>query len=74
VPPEGEEQRHARQEQRYVIMNVYGGADDAIRAMNRRNLKAFDRLRLMKKDELNIIRMVSETYDRSAKEARTRYY
>lgn len=55
-------------------MNVYGGADDAIRAMNRRNLKAFDRLRLMKKDELNIIRMVSEVYDRSAKEARTRYY
>ena len=55
-------------------MNVYGGADDAIRAMNRRNLKLFDRIRLMKKDEVNIIRMVSETYDKSAKEARTRYY
>lgn len=55
-------------------MNVYGGADDAIRAMNRKNLKLFDGLRLMKKDELNVIRAVSEVYKKSARDARTRYY
>lgn len=55
-------------------MNVYQSADNAIRQMNRRNLKAFDRLKLMKHDELNIIRRVSDVYDDSARYARTRYY
>ena len=55
-------------------MNIYEAADNAIRQMNRRNLKAFDRLKLMKRDELHIIREVSTVYDDSAKDARTRYY
>lgn len=46
-------------------MTVYDGADRAIRALNRENLKAFGRLkvRLMKADELHIIREVTEVYD-----------
>lgn len=55
-------------------MNIYEGADQAIRTMNRKNLKAFDRLRLMKKDEVNLIREVKSVYRKSAKEARAHYY
>jgi SPP1 gp7 family putative phage head morphogenesis protein len=55
-------------------MYIYQSADDAIKQMNRRNIKAFGGLRLMKHDELNIIRKVSEVYDGSAKYARARYY
>lgn len=54
--------------------DVYGPADDAIKRMNRRNLKAFDRLRLMKNDEINLIREVSKVYRESAKYARQCYY
>lgn len=57
-----------------MAMNIYEGADSAIRQMNRRNLKAFDRLRLMKKDEINLIREVMSIYRKSAKEARNHYY
>lgn len=46
------------------MMN-YDTADRAVRAMNRENLKTFGRLkaRLMKADELHIIREVGNTYD-----------
>ena len=53
---------------------IYAPADAAIRRMNRKNLKLFDRLRLMKADELNVIRKVVDTYDESAKYARHCYY
>lgn len=53
---------------------IYDGADRAIREMNRQNLKAFGLLKLMKADELHVIRRIKETYDASARRARTRYY
>ena len=48
------------------MMN-YDAADDAIRAINRQNLRIFNRLkaRLMKDDELHIIRDVSDAYAES---------
>ena len=57
-----------------MTYNVYGPADDAIRRMNRQNLKAFDRLRLMKKDEVNLITEVNKVYRESVKYARQIYY
>ena len=52
----------------------YNAADKAIKAINRENLKLFGRLkiRLMKADELNIIRAVGETYDASIRMAERR--
>lgn len=55
-------------------MDIYSAADKSIQRMNRRNIRAFDGLRLMKHDELNIIREVSSVYDESAKRARTQYF
>lgn len=55
-------------------MDVYQGADDAIKRMNRRNIRAFDTLRLMKADEINILRKVKKVYDDSAEYARELYY
>lgn len=52
---------------------VYGPCDDAIRAMNRENVKAFGRLKLAKWEELNVIKEVTEVYLESAKRARKRY-
>lgn len=52
---------------------VYGPCDDAIRAMNRENVKAFSRLKLAKWEELNVIKEVTEVYRESAKRARKRY-
>lgn len=45
----------------------YDAADKAIKAINRENLKLFGQLkiRLMKADELHIIRAVGDTYDAS---------
>lgn len=54
-------------------MNVYSAADKAIKLMNRKNLRAFNHLKLAKWDEANIIREVGTVYDTSAKDARKRY-
>ena len=45
----------------------YDEADRALRVINRQNLRIFSRLKskLMKSDELNIIRYVSDAYDES---------
>lgn len=51
----------------------YELADKAIRDMNRRNLMAFDRLKTLKFDELNVMRMVSKVYDDSVRLAKRRY-
>lgn len=53
---------------------IYENADKAIRAMNRQNLKAFNKLKLAKWDEINLIRTVGKTYDDSVRMARQRYY
>ena len=53
---------------------VYEPCDEAIRAMNRENLKAFGRLKLAKWDELKVVREVAEVYRESAQRARKRYY
>ena len=52
----------------------YKAADKAIKAVNRENLKLFGQLkiRLMKTDELNIIRSVGDTYDSSVRMAERR--
>lgn len=55
-------------------MSIYDGADQAIREMNRRNLKSFNRLKLAKWDEINLVRAVSHVYDESSRLARQKYY
>ena len=55
-------------------MSIYDAADKAIRAMNRQSLKEFGKLKLAKWDELNVVRMVSKTYDDSVRMAKRRYY
>lgn len=52
---------------------MYRYADKAIKDMNRRNIRAFDRLKQLKFDELNILQSVTETYDTSVKLAKKRY-
>lgn len=42
--------------------------------MNRQSLKEFGKLKLAKWDELNVVRMVSKTYDDSVRMAKRRYY
>ena len=51
----------------------YELADKAIRDMNRRNLRAFDRLKTLKFDELNVLRSVKKVYDDSVRIAKRRY-
>lgn len=48
-------------------------ADKAIKDMNRRNLRAFDGLKTLKFDELNVLRSVSKVYDDSVRIAKRRY-
>ena len=52
---------------------IYDYADKAIKDMNRRNLRAFDKLKLLKFDELNVLRMVNRTYEESVRTARKRF-
>jgi len=54
-------------------VNVYSVADKAIKVMNRKNLRAFNGLKLAKWDEANIVREVSTVYDSSARDAQRRY-
>lgn len=51
----------------------YDFADKAIRDMNKRNLRAFDGLKLLKFDELNVMRTVKKVYADSIKLALKRY-
>ena len=51
----------------------YSLADKAIRDLNKRNLRSFDRLKTLRFDDLNIFRIVSEVYETSARIARRRY-
>ena len=55
-------------------MNLYARADQAIKEMNRQNLKAFNQLKLAKWDELNVILQVNETYEQSTRRAVRKYY
>lgn len=52
---------------------IYDVADKAIKQMNRLNLKAFDRLKLAKWDELSVIKAVTSAYNESVNEAKKRY-
>jgi len=52
---------------------IYDFADRVIADMNKRNLRAFGRLSVMKFDELNVFKLVGETYDSSAELAKKRY-
>ena len=53
---------------------MYEYADKAIRNMNRRNLRAFSRLKQLAFDELNILTAVTKVYDDSVRLAKKRYY
>ena len=52
---------------------IYDYCDRAIKDMNRRNLRSFDRLKLLKFDELNILTSVARTYDESVRIAKKRF-
>ena len=52
---------------------IYDFADKAIRDLNKRNLRSFSRLKLLKFDELNIFDTVGEIYDFSVEVAKRRY-
>ena len=51
----------------------YDAADRAIRDMNKRNLRAFDRLKTLKFDEMNIISSVAKVFEESRRIAIKRY-
>lgn len=51
----------------------FEAADSAIRDMNKRNLRAFDRLKTLKFDELNVLGEVRKVYDDSVRLAKKRY-
>lgn len=51
----------------------YDLADKAIKDMNRRNMRAFDGLKTLKFDELNVLRTVRKVYDDSVRIAKRRY-
>lgn len=51
----------------------YDFADKAIRDMNRRNMRAFDGLKLLKFDELNVLRSTKKVYEDSIRLAKKRY-
>lgn len=51
----------------------FATADAAIRDMNKRNLRLFDSLKLLKFDELNVMRSVSKVYDDSVRIAKKRF-
>ncbi|MBO5967273.1 MAG: minor capsid protein [Clostridia bacterium] len=51
----------------------FKSADRAIKDMNRRNLRAFDRLKTLKFDELNVFRLITTVYDDAVRIAKRRY-
>lgn len=55
-------------------INIYGPCDEAIRTMDRDILRSFGQLKLSRWDEVNIIQSVRETYQRSIRKAKRRYY
>lgn len=52
---------------------IYDFADKAIRDLNKRNLRSFSRVKLLKFDEINVFEVVSEVYDFSVEVAKRRY-
>lgn len=56
------------------MIDLYAGADRAIKLMNRENLKAFGLLKLAKFDEINVVRLVTSLFDESVRRAKQRYY
>ena len=55
-------------------VNVYEACDRAIKAMNRENVELFGQLKGKNFDELNIIQTVTQTYTKSLKSARKKYF
>ncbi len=52
---------------------TFEAADRAVRDMNKRNLRAFDGLKTLKFDELNVMRSVTKVYDDAVRIAKRRY-
>lgn len=55
-------------------VDYYSAADKAIQLMDRDNLRAFGRLKMLKHDEIKLIREVQKLYREQAEKARKRYY
>ena len=55
------------------MADIYAGTDKAIRSINRENLREFDKLKLTKWDELNVIRKVTELYKQATKKAKKKF-
>jgi len=51
----------------------YKYADIAIKDMNRRNLVAFNRLKQLKFDELNVLKAIADVYEKAVRRAKRRY-
>lgn len=54
-------------------MSIYSYADKAIKDMNRRNMRAFDGLKHLKFDDVNVFKSVTKVYDDSVRLAKKRY-
>lgn len=52
---------------------IYDYCDNAIKDINRRNLRSFDKLKTLKYDELNVLRTVTKTYDEASELAKKRF-
>ena len=52
---------------------IYDYCDRAIKDMNRRNIRLFDRLKTLKFDELNILRTTTKVYEDSVRIAKRRF-
>lgn len=52
---------------------MYEYADRLLRVMKRRNLRLFDKLRILKFDELNIMQSVSAVYDSAVQDAKKKF-
>lgn len=53
--------------------DIYGPCDEAIRDLDRENLRDFGKLKLVKFDEVHIIQAVTKVYREAARKARKRY-
>lgn len=53
--------------------DIYGPCDEAIRDLDRENLRDFGKLKLVKFDEVHIIQAVTKVYREAVRKARKRY-
>ena len=59
---------------RKIRPTMYKYADQVLRTLNRKNLKVFDKLKLIPLDEVNVVQSVANAYRETAILARKRYF